>query len=1148
MEESNPTQFKYHAFISYRHADNKVQGRQWATWLHQAIETYEVPKDLVGQKNGRGDLIPERIYPIFRDEEELPAHADLGTSIVSALEQTNLLVVLCSPRAVASTYVADEIDYFKKIGGSERIIAAMIDGEPNTSWDESKTSLGFSKEDECFPLPLQFEYDQNGNPTKKYAEPIAADFRINNNGKPEQGFTTPAAYREYLKKNSELNNKEIAKKVDSYQQQIHLMLLKIIAGILGVPLGDLTQRDKAYQLEQARLKAKNLRKWLAGLALLTIASVATGIFAYVQKEKAVEQRIAAQTTESRFLATASMDKLKGTDSQGAALQIALQGLPKSEDMESRPVVPLTMFAMTSALLNNRTVQEIPWEHNKFQNVVVSNNNEHLVFEDSGALHRYRLEEGRWLEQSPVLLSKNEDDILRGLPEQDLIMIPCKEGCNYVSRKISSPEIGTEIKLTQAPDSDALLAHSNPSSSLQHVLHPNNILETFDLKTAKSLATVGLSAPLENSFDHDEIKTLYVNNKLNLVAIVNDTSVLVFDLITGEGRFSFGRDANITATSLVKSKLAIGYEDGYLQIVNFETRKYIYRNTILAGKISDIAFDTEANQIMVSSVEGGGLAYLDLLSDSEPQILNGLDDNVTQVAFSPDGSSLMGLDVMGKIRIWQYQNLMGTLDLWPVIDFMLPDARERSGYIKRMTQGRIVGRNVRFGPDNISLIVADNMSIIRIVQIDAPIDSKLSTDLPGGQEIYSSPSGHTIVSLDRENKALSILDNSDLSVLKVVDDLPVSPDLLILSDKADAIFVVMASIGVIERRSTKTGELVATLTGILDAQTQKTNLLIGETVFGHSLRDDATKLAIGTLDGYLFVWDLIQNSLDTMSPVESRSKALTSLSWSPSGEYLMVSSLSNKGPVVVHLSSYISLLDSSEYDALMSDNTLEDEEREEKLYKLSKRREEQAKMSVRPLKEIVKQRFRSAVYLDDKTVLGITERGDIITVNLEGEVLYSKDKAQENIGTMLTLDRSKGLLFSASGMRERSLWLVKNPREPKLIWEGLSSNPRPWVSADGKTFAVLPNPSNIFLLNTETGSFITAYGGHKLQVSGVAFSKNGSTVISSSLNGTLVWDNPKGSPQKWIQRAENNLNRFSPLSRADGCLNHILPESECPEFR
>ena len=93
---------KYHAFISYRHADNKEQRRQWATWLHQAIETYEVPEELVGKSNGRGDEIPARIYPIFRDEVELPANADLGNSIVSALDSTELLIVLCSPRAVAS--------------------------------------------------------------------------------------------------------------------------------------------------------------------------------------------------------------------------------------------------------------------------------------------------------------------------------------------------------------------------------------------------------------------------------------------------------------------------------------------------------------------------------------------------------------------------------------------------------------------------------------------------------------------------------------------------------------------------------------------------------------------------------------------------------------------------------------------------------------------------------------------------------------------------------------------------------------------------------------------------------------------------------------------------------------------------------------
>jgi len=282
------SQFRYHAFISYRHADNKEPGRQWATWLHQAIETYEVPADLVGQKNQRGEEIPARIYPIFRDEEELPAHADLGYSIVKALDETRLLVVLCSPRAVASTYVADEIAYFKQLGRSDSIIAAMIDGEPNASWDEGKQKSGFSIEDECFPLPLQFEYDANGDRTDKRAEPIAADFRINNEGVPAQGWTSPEAYRQHLKSTTKLDPRQIQEKITLYQKQLHLMQMKIIAGILGVPLGELTRRDKEYQLEQARLKAKRLRQWLAAVAMLAVLAVGAGVIAYFQRNLAVK--------------------------------------------------------------------------------------------------------------------------------------------------------------------------------------------------------------------------------------------------------------------------------------------------------------------------------------------------------------------------------------------------------------------------------------------------------------------------------------------------------------------------------------------------------------------------------------------------------------------------------------------------------------------------------------------------------------------------------------------------------------------------------------------------------------------------------------------------------------------------------------------
>src|SRR5439155_18087830 len=146
---------RYEVFLCYRHADNKEQGRQWATWLHHVLEGYEVPADLVGTKNSKGDSISASLYPVFRDEEELPADADLTRNIRQALENSALLVVICSPRAAQSRFVAEEIRYFKELGKADRILALMIDGEPNTADDSAKQTAGLTAEMECLPEPLR---------------------------------------------------------------------------------------------------------------------------------------------------------------------------------------------------------------------------------------------------------------------------------------------------------------------------------------------------------------------------------------------------------------------------------------------------------------------------------------------------------------------------------------------------------------------------------------------------------------------------------------------------------------------------------------------------------------------------------------------------------------------------------------------------------------------------------------------------------------------------------------------------------------------------------------------------------------------------------------------------------------------------------
>jgi WD40 repeat protein len=319
METANAnSNRRYAVFLSYRHADNKEQGRQWATWLHQVLEGYEIPADLVGTKNNKGDTIPASLYPVFRDEEELPADADLTRNIQQALERSGLLVVICSPRAAESRFVAEEIRYFKELGNSDRILALMIDGEPNVSDDGGKQKSGIPSAAECLPEPLRYGVAaENGTiDWSRRTEPIAADARPG--GQPEQGWTTAAAYREALLKNGKMDEREVAQRIREYDERLELAKLKVIAGALGVPLGILTARDKAMQLQKAKQRARSLRRWLTVVVILGLLALAGGVYAWRQKQTAQLAQSLAEKEKSR--AEEALLKTRAALSQSDFLQ------------------------------------------------------------------------------------------------------------------------------------------------------------------------------------------------------------------------------------------------------------------------------------------------------------------------------------------------------------------------------------------------------------------------------------------------------------------------------------------------------------------------------------------------------------------------------------------------------------------------------------------------------------------------------------------------------------------------------------------------------------------------------------------------------------------------------------------------------------
>ena len=111
-----PQYSNYKAFISYSHKD-KVIGAK----IFNALEKYKVPKNLIGSTTDVG-IIPKSFGRFFRDRDELPAADDLTSEIRKALENSEFMIVICSPSAAASRWVNREILEFKKLKGEKKNI------------------------------------------------------------------------------------------------------------------------------------------------------------------------------------------------------------------------------------------------------------------------------------------------------------------------------------------------------------------------------------------------------------------------------------------------------------------------------------------------------------------------------------------------------------------------------------------------------------------------------------------------------------------------------------------------------------------------------------------------------------------------------------------------------------------------------------------------------------------------------------------------------------------------------------------------------------------------------------------------------------------------------------------------------------------
>lgn len=279
---------KFTAFISYKHADNSEEGRRWAAWLHEQIEAYRVPRDLIEKEKKRGRDLPRLLYPVFRDEWEMRAGGNLGELIEDGLQRSDCLLVLCTPRSAQSPWVWREVDRFIELNKRDRIIPVLVAGQPNS------TAAATAEEAvrECLPPQLRAAGamaadtagdEDTGAWLKGLTDRLAADLRPEK--RPGEGYSNAAMYRRALEQGeaslpsaSRKSRRELRTLEERYARQLRDEFLKIVAGMLNLDHGELMRRD-------AEARARWLRRMLLLSVAIGLLIAAAGIWAMVESNR-----------------------------------------------------------------------------------------------------------------------------------------------------------------------------------------------------------------------------------------------------------------------------------------------------------------------------------------------------------------------------------------------------------------------------------------------------------------------------------------------------------------------------------------------------------------------------------------------------------------------------------------------------------------------------------------------------------------------------------------------------------------------------------------------------------------------------------------------------------------------------------------------
>ena len=310
------TKYNYDAFISYRHTE---PDKYAAELLHKQLEAFRLPGNVARKRKGERT----RISRVFRDKDELPLTNNLEDPIMQALQVSEYLIVICSPRLRESLWCRKEIETFISMHGREKVLAVLIEGEPGDSFPEELLYREETVTDEGGISHVE----------KIPTEPLAADIR----GKDKHAM----------------------------KKALRTELLRLLAPMFNLNYDDLRQRHRERRLK--RILAASVS---VGAVCLAFGAVSTTMALRIrnqnvqiqaqaeeilQQNEAIrqknqeitEQNEALLINQAVTLSEEAFRKLEAGDRIGA-VQTAVNALTTYQGSDM-PYTPEAQFALTESL-------------------------------------------------------------------------------------------------------------------------------------------------------------------------------------------------------------------------------------------------------------------------------------------------------------------------------------------------------------------------------------------------------------------------------------------------------------------------------------------------------------------------------------------------------------------------------------------------------------------------------------------------------------------------------------------------------------------------------------------------------------------------------------------------------------------------------